>query len=70
MTKAAYAVVGVVIGIGLLGARRSGRFFIPSLPKDGRHRLIGLPIEEIIKAGPGMDLAIANLTPETARTLL
>ena len=38
--------------------------------KDGRVRFHDLPIEEIIRAGPCMDLATANLTVETARMLV
>src|SRR5216684_8999521 len=39
-------------------------------PKDRRLRLIDLPIEKVIKAGPGVDLGPANLTVETARMLV
>jgi len=58
---------------GRLGACRSllfpkdGRSFFP---KDGRCRLNGLPIEEIINAGPCVDLSLAHLAFETARMLV
>jgi hypothetical protein len=53
------------MSLGRLGACRSFLF-----PKDGRALLIGLPIEEIIKAGPCMDLGLADRTFETARMLV
>src|ERR1700690_2710085 len=42
----------------------------PPFPKDGRLRLIDFPIEELIIAGPSVDLDPANLTTETARMLV
>jgi hypothetical protein len=47
--------------------RRLGSLF---LPKDGRFRLVGLPIEEIINAGPSVDFASAYPAHETARMLV
>ena len=40
------------------------------LAKNGRLHRLGLPIEEIIKAGPGMDLGLANPAFETAGMLV
>jgi hypothetical protein len=38
-------------------------------PENGRRpRVSGLPIEEIMNAGPGVDLGLANLAVETAGT--
>ena len=43
---------------------------LPPFPKDGRLRLVDLPIEKIIIARPRVDLGPANLTAETARMLV
>ena len=43
---------------------------VPFLSKDGRLRLDGFPIEEVVVTGPRVDLAIANITVETAGTLV
>src|SRR5271169_1064651 len=42
----------------------------PPSPKGGRLRLIDFPIEKIIIASPGVDLASANLTSEVSRLLV
>ena len=42
----------------------------PAIAENGRLGLNGFPTEEIIRAGPGVDLALANLAFETAGTLV
>ena len=51
-------------------ARRAGAVLVPFLPKDGRLRPDPLPVEELVAAGPGMHLSIANPAIETARALV
>ena len=58
----------------LAGTTGPAGFWRPSLkllfPEHGRLGLNGLPIEEIVKAGPGVDLGIANATVEVPGTLV
>jgi hypothetical protein len=57
---------------GLVAADKSVRGLgssAPPFPKGGRTRLVDFPPEEIIIAGPRMDLGPANLTAETAGLL-
>jgi hypothetical protein len=42
----------------------------PPFPEGGRLYLIDLPIKKSIIAGPGVDLAAANLAAETAGMLV
>ena len=52
------------------GPGRSRRESVPFLSKNGRLRLDGFPIEEVVVTGPRVDLGIANITVETAGTLV
>jgi hypothetical protein len=45
-------------------------FQSPLFPKNGRFQRLGFPIEEIIKAGPCMDLGLADPAFETAGMLV
>jgi hypothetical protein len=42
----------------------------PPFAETGRIRLVDLPIEKLVIAGPGMDLAPANLATEAAGMLV
>lgn len=65
---AASIVIDLASGLGSPAASRGCRLLL--LPKDGRARLVGLPIEEIIVAGPSVDLDPANLAVEAAGMLV
>jgi hypothetical protein len=43
---------------------------VPLFPKGGRFRPDALPIEELVKAGPGVDLGAADCTVETTGALV
>ena len=63
------ALPGRAITLGVPDAWDAG-WSPPPFSKDGRLRLIDLPIEKIIIARPRVDLGPANLTAETAGMLV